>query len=148
MTHPSIDCLDCSFNFEDVYKEIDQLREDVLWRAYFVGAMGKVGCSEISCPPTHSSLLNADEPMSDDCRRCNYPIEDFINTDPEACLNGDEYRCVTLDRGEINNYNYDVYAPDLEAAKTGAVSNATNAEEGTESDESTESDGSTEDAAP
>ena len=126
MTHPSIECSDCSFNFEDMYEQIDLLRY-TLWQAYFVGAMGKTGCSEILCPFTHTGLLDASEPMSEDCRRCHYPMEDFINTDHEACLHGDEFRCVTLTRG-INNYMQDVFAPDLEGGKAGAVSNATNVE--------------------
>ena len=112
-----------------MYEQIDLLRY-TLWQAYFVGALGKTQCSEILCPSTHTSLLDASEPMSEDCRRCHYPIEDFINTDHEACLDGDVFRCVTLTRG-INNYLQDRFAPDLEGGKTGAVSNATN-EESTE----------------
>ena len=112
-----------------MYEEIDKLRYK-LWEAYFVGAMGKTGCSEILCSPMDVSLMSASEPMSEDCRRCHYPIEDFINTDHEACLHGDLIRCVSLIRG-INNYMQDVFAPDLFAVGSGQQSNATTTEVGT-----------------
>ena len=124
MTHPSNECSDCSYNLENMYDQIDLLRY-TLWEAYFVGAMGKTGCSEILCNFRDPSLLSATEPMIEHCRRCHYPIEDFINTDHEACLHGDLLRCVSLTRG-INNYMQDVFAPDLEDGKAGKASNATN----------------------
>lgn len=110
LTHPSEECSDCSYNFQDMYDEIDKTRHKV-FQAYFVGAIGHVGgpdspCGE--CDLLEPGMLDADIPMSEACRKCHYPIEDFINTDHEDCLHGMQMRCISLDRG-LYNYMQDVY---------------------------------------
>jgi len=111
ITHPSGECSDCSYNFQDMYDEIDMTRYKV-FHAYFVGAIGLVSgpdsvCSS-ECDLLEPGMLDADIPMSEECRQCHYPIEDFINTDHEDCLHGMQMRCVSLDRG-LYNFMQDVY---------------------------------------
>ena len=97
MDDPSVDCMDCSFTFEDSYESIDLLRA-LVFRAYFVGAIGFIDC--LTCDPSTPEL-------SEECRRCHYPIEDLINTDHVACLAGETMRCASFDRGAFN-FNQDV----------------------------------------
>ena len=106
MTHPTDECTDCSYNFESMYNQIDKTRHK-LFQAYFIGAIGLRGpCLE--CDPYEPGMMEADVPMTMECRKCHYPIEDFLNTDHEDCLHGIEMRCMRMDRG-LFNYMQDVY---------------------------------------
>ena len=109
---------------------------DKLWEAYFAGAMGKTDCSAVMCSPLELGMMSDSEPMSENCRRCHYPLEDFINSDHEACLHGDLIRCVSLTRG-INNYMQDIFRPNTAVGGGGQLANAT-----TEDEEITAEDGS------
>ena len=40
---PSIECIDCSYGYEDAQNLIDDLRE-IAWRAYFIGVIGDTDC--------------------------------------------------------------------------------------------------------
>jgi hypothetical protein len=96
MADPSIDCMDCSFTYEDSYEGIDTLRENT-WVSYFVGAIGYNDCP--NCEPY---AIDADGRMSEDCRRCHYPVEDLINADHRDCLDGQTDSCVSFDRTAFN----------------------------------------------
>ena len=152
MTHPSPECSDCSYNFEDMYNEIDMMR-DKLWEAYFVGAIGKIpepsdlheGTVALPnmCSPNEPGSVDPNVPMTDACRRFHYPIEDFLNTDHVSCLKAMQdspgkdpdparlpasSRCLSLDRvGQQLAYNFeqDVFEPDVDKARVGQVQNAT-----------------------
>lgn len=117
MSHPSEECSDCSYSYQDMYDEIDKTRHKI-FQAYFMGAIGLPsgpGSPCISeCELLGPGMLDADVPMSHACRQCHYPIDDLINTDHEECLHGmslfpqQTHRCLSLDRG-LYNYMQDVY---------------------------------------
>jgi hypothetical protein len=50
-------------------------------------------------------MVDAYTPMSMECRRCHYAIEDFLNSDVFACndAQANSLRCFSLDR---THYNY------------------------------------------
>ena len=96
---PSIECIDCSYGYEDAQNLIDDLRE-IAWRAYFIGVIGDTDC--YSCSPDDPSLTEISTPMSLECRRCHYPIEDLLNSDHVDCARNEPLRCASLDRGVYN----------------------------------------------
>ena len=102
IANPVPDCIDCSYQFDDVYDGIDRTR-DRLWEAYFSGAFGFTMCPR--CNVNEQSMIDAYTPMSMECRRCHYAIEDFLNSDVFACndAQANSLRCFSLNR---THYNY------------------------------------------
>ena len=107
-THPSTQCMDCSYNFGEVQEEIDMLRDQV-WEGYFMGALGDIDCDDFDCSPSEPGMVDPKVPMSDGCRRCHYALEDFINVEQRECIQQRRRRrCTNTNRG-IYNLNRDLY---------------------------------------
>lgn len=102
LDNPTPDCIDCSYQFDDLYESIDYLR-DRLWEAYFAGAFGFTQCPR--CVLDDEGMMDANVPMSHECRRCHYAIEDILNADVFACLDAgsSSLRCFSSNR---KSYNY------------------------------------------
>ena len=104
---PTAECIDCSYTFQDVYDGIDELREK-LWWSYFAGVFGFHLCPK--CSYYEAAMLDSDEPMSTNCRRCHYAIEDFLNSNVFACLDAGiaSLRCFSVSR-KLYNFEQDFF---------------------------------------
>ena len=107
---PSSDCIDCSYSFDDRYDAIDALRER-MFEAYFAGMFGFHLCPY--CSFYEQGMMDADTGMTEECRRCHYAIEDFINNDIFSCFDelsgtGASMRCFSTVRGAYN-FEQDFY---------------------------------------
>ena len=119
---PSTFCIDCSYGFDDVYSEIDQLKGKVL-EAYFVGAVGALTCP--NCDYQDAGIVNPEVGMSDACRECHYVVEDFLNVDYRDCLHhgSESLKCLSVGRG-LYNFDRDVYGVINAAAQAAAAAAA------------------------
>ena len=72
-----------------------------------MGLLGFHQCPR--CSLVEHSMLDANKPMSTECRRCHYAIEDFLNAELFRCLHAGAYSdgCFSLSRG-VYNYRQDV----------------------------------------
>jgi hypothetical protein len=105
---PTPTCIDCSYSFEDSYEDIDGLR-DRFWEGYLSGSFGFHLCPD--CNLESEGMMGGGEiPMSRDCRRCHYALEDLINNDPFTCIDSglSGSRCFRTDRGGYN-FEQDFY---------------------------------------
>lgn len=96
-----------------------------------MGAIGDTVCP--LCSPFEPGLIEMNAPMSQECRKCHYPIEDLLNSDHVDCLRNDTLRCASLGRG-IYNFHRDVHgvlSPEAQAqvaAEAAAAAEAAEAE--------------------